>query len=69
MKGKQLQQQQSKRCEELPSSEGDGPPDLLLGAQVFVPYTDGVYPGVVTPVVAGGHIMGGTPRGKGDVSG
>ena len=34
--------------------EGDESPDPLLGDQVFVPYTDRVYPGVVTSVVAGG---------------
>ena len=34
--------------------EGDEPPDPLLGAQVFVPYMEGVYPGVVTSVVGGG---------------
>ena len=33
--------------------EGDGSPDPLFGEQVDVPYTDGVYPGVVTMVVAG----------------
>ena len=33
--------------------EGDGSPDPLLGEQVYVPYTDGVYPGVVTSFVAG----------------
>ena len=49
-KGKQAQQ---KRREEPPSLEGDESPDPLLGEQVFVPYTDGVYPGVVTSVVAG----------------
>ena len=43
----------------------------LLGEQVYVPYTDGVYPGVVTSVVggAGGESVGGTSKGKGDVSG
>ena len=50
-KGKQAQQ---KRREEPPSLEGDESPDPLLGEQVFVPYPDGVYPGVVTSVVAGG---------------
>ena len=69
MKGKQPQQQ--KRCEEPPSLEGDESPDPLLGEQAYVPYTDGVYPGVVTSVAAGqgGESVGGTPRGKGDVSG
>ena len=33
--------------------EGDESLDPLLGAQVFVPYTEGVYPGVVTSVVGG----------------
>ena len=33
--------------------EGDESHDPLLGEQVYVPYTDGVYPGVVTSVVAG----------------
>ena len=50
-KGKQPQQQ--KRCEEPPSLEGDESSDPLLGAQVYVPYTDGVDPGVVTSVAAG----------------
>ena len=69
VKGKQPLQQ--KRREEPPSLEGDESPNPLLGAQVFVPYTEGVYPGVVTLVVggAGGESLGGTPRGKGDVSG
>ena len=70
MTGKQLQQQ--KRHEEPPSLEGDESPDPLLGEQVYVPYTDGVYPGVVTSVVGGaggGGCVGGPPRGKGDVSG
>ena len=49
MKGKQPQQQ--KRREEPPSLEGDESPDPLLGEQVYVPYTDGVYPGFVTSVV------------------
>ena len=35
------------------SLEGDESPDPLLGEQVYVPYTDGVYPGVVTSVAAG----------------
>ena len=56
MKGKQSQQQ--KRCEESPSLEGDESPDPPLGAQVFVPYTEGVYPGVVTSVVGGGGAGG-----------
>ena len=66
-KGKQVQQ---KRREEPPSLEGDESPYPLLGEQVYVPYTDGVYPVVVTSVVAGagGKSVGGTPRGKGDVS-
>ena len=51
MKGKHPQQQ--KRREEPPSLEGDESPDPLLGAQVFVPNTDGVYPGAVTSVVQG----------------
>ena len=55
VKGKQRQQQ--KRREEPPSLEGDDSPDPLLGEQVYVPYTDGVYPGVVTSVAAG---QGGT---------
>ena len=50
---KRKQQRQQKRHEEPPSLEGDEPPDPLLGAQVFVPYTEGVYPGVVTWVVGG----------------
>ena len=33
--------------------EGDQSPDPLLGEQVYVPYTDGVYPWVVTSVLAG----------------
>ena len=49
-KGKQAQQ---KRREEPPSLEGDESPDPLLGEQMHVPYTDGVYPGVVSSVVAG----------------
>ena len=49
-KGKQAQQ---KRREAPPSLEGDESPDPLLGEPVYVPYTDGVYPGVVTSVVAG----------------
>ena len=52
MKGKLPQQQ--KRREEPPSLEGDESPDPVLGEQVYVPYTDGVYPGVVTSVVGGG---------------
>ena len=68
VKGKQPQQQ--KRHEEPPSLEGHESRDPLLGAQVFVPYTDGVYPGVVISVGGGaGGGGGGTPRGKGDVSG
>ena len=50
-KGKQAHQ---KRREEPPSLEGDESPDPLLGEHVFVPYPDGVYPGVVTSVAAGG---------------
>ena len=63
--------QQHKRREEPPSLAGDESPDLVLGEQVYVPYTDGVYPGVVTSVLGGGggEMVGGTPRGKGDVSG
>ena len=34
--------------------EADESPDPLLGEQLFVPYPDGVYEGVVTSVVAGG---------------
>ena len=44
---------QQKRREEPPSLEGHESPDPLLGEQVYVPYTDGVYPGIVTSVVAG----------------
>ena len=51
-KGKQPQQQ--KWRDKPPSLEGDESPDPLLGGQVYVPYTDGVYPGVVTSVVGGG---------------
>ena len=53
MKGKQPEQQ--KRRKEPPSLEGDESLEPLLGAQVFVPYTEGVYPGVVTWVVGGGR--------------
>ena len=69
VKGKQPHQQ--KRREEPPSLEGDESPHPLLGEHVFVPYTAGVYPGVVTSVVEGGRreSVGGTPRGKRDVSG
>ena len=68
-KGKGKQPQQQKRREEPPSLEGDESPDPLLGEHVYVPYTDGVYPGVVTSVVRGaGESLGGTPKGKGDVS-
>ena len=71
---KGMQPQQQKRCEEPPSLEGDDSPDPLLVAHFFVPYTEGVHPGVVTSVVGGGGAgggasVGGTPRGKGDVSG
>ena len=52
VKGKQPWQQ--KRPEEPPSLEGDESLDPLLGEQVYVPCTDGVYPGVVTSVVGGG---------------
>ena len=52
MKGKQPKDQ--KRREERPSLKGDESPDPLLGEQAFVPYTEGVYPGVVTSVVGGG---------------
>ena len=62
MKGKQPQQQ--KQREEPPSSEGDESPDSLLGAQVFVPYTDGVYPGLVISAVGREGSVGGTPGGK-----
>ena len=65
--GKQPRQQN--RREEPPSLEGDGSPYPLLGEQVYVPDTDGVYLGVVTLVGGGGEGVGGTPRGKGDVSG
>ena len=51
MKGKQPQQQ--KRRDKPPSLEGDESRDPLLGEQVYVPYTDGVYPRVVTSVVGG----------------
>ena len=49
-KGKQAQQ---KRREEPPSLEVDKSPDPLLSEQVYVPYTHGVYLGLVTSVVAG----------------
>ena len=49
VKGKQPQQQ--KRHQDPPSLEGVEAPDPLLGEQVYVPYTDGVYPGVVTSVL------------------
>ena len=67
MKGKQLQQQ--KQREQPPSLEEDELPDALLCEQVYVPYSDGVYPGVVTSVVEGGGSVGGKLWGKGDVSG
>ena len=71
VKGRQPQQQKGRK--EPPSLERDESPDPLLGEQVYVPYTDGVYPGVATTVVGGagggGESVGGTPRGKGDVSG
>ena len=38
-----------------PFLDGDESPNTLLGEQVYVPYTDGVYPGVVTSVVGGGR--------------
>ena len=63
MKGKQPQQQ--KRHEEPTSLEGDESPDPLLGEQVYVPYTDGVYPGTVILVVGGGgggESVGGTGK-------
>ena len=41
MNGKQPQQQ--KRREELPPMEGNESPNPLLGEQVYVSYTDGVY--------------------------
>ena len=66
MKGKQQPRHQKWR-EEPPSLEGGEPPDPLLFAQGVVPYTDGVYLGVVTSFVGGGG--GGTPWGKEDVSG
>ena len=54
VKGKHdQQQQQQKRREELPALEGDAARDLLLGAQVFVPYRGDVCRGVVTSVVGG----------------
>ena len=52
-KGKGKQPRQQKRREEPPSLEGDESPDPLFGERVYVPYTDGVYPGVVTSVAAG----------------
>ena len=51
MKGTQPRQQ--KRHEEPHSLEGDASPYPLLGEHVYVPYTDGVYPDVVTLVVGG----------------
>ena len=51
VKGKQPERQ--KRRKEPTSLEGDESPDPLLGEQVYVPYTDGCYPGVVTSVAAG----------------
>ena len=51
MKGKEPQQQ--KRREEPPSLGRGESPEPLLGEEVYVPYTDGVYPGVVTSVVMG----------------
>ena len=54
VKGKQPLQQ--KHREEPPSLERDESRDPLLGEQVYVPYTDGVYPGVVTSVVAGAGV-------------
>ena len=67
--GKGKQPQQQKQRKEPRSLEGDEAPDPLLGEQVYVPYTDGVYPGVATSVVGGGgggggESLGGTPRGK-----
>ena len=63
MRGKQPQQQ--KRHEEPPALEGDESPDPLLGEHVYVPYTDGVYPGVVTSVVGGrGGECGWNTQGK-----
>ena len=50
--GKGKEPQQQKRREEPPSLEGDESPVPSLGEQVYVPYTDGVYPGVVTSVAA-----------------
>ena len=62
MKGKQPQQQ--KRREEPPSLEGDESPDPCL-VKLFVPYTDDVYPGVVTSVVGGqGGECGWNTQGK-----
>ena len=52
-KGKGKQPQQQKRREEPPSLEGNESPYPLFGEQVYMPYTDGVYPGVVTSVVGG----------------
>ena len=65
-KGKGKQPQQQKRRKEPVSLEGDDSPDPLLGEQVYVPYTDGVYPGVVTSVAAGqgGRVWGEQPGEK-----
>ena len=52
MTGKQPRQQN--RREEPPSLEGDESPDPLLGEQVYVPETGGVYLGVVTLFAGGG---------------
>ena len=41
------------RRQEPPSLEGDESPHPLLGEQLYVPYTNGVYPGVATSVVGG----------------
>ena len=51
---KRKPQQQQKQLGEPPSLEWDERPDPPLGAQVFVPHTEGVYPWVVTSVVGGG---------------
>ena len=40
------EQQHQKWREEPPALERDAPPDPVLGAHVFVPNTNGVYPGL-----------------------
>ena len=64
VKGKQPQQQ--KKREEPTFLEGDESRDPLLGERVYVPYTDGLYPGFVTSVVggAGGRVWVEHPREK-----